>query len=70
MERQIEEEQFGFRGGRSTVEPIFILRQNMEKSWEYGKDMIMTFTDLEKAHDSIHKPKFGKSQQTGGLAKN
>ena len=53
VDSQLQEEQFGFRSGRSTVEPIFVLRQIMEKSWEYGKDLVMTFIDLEKAYDSI-----------------
>ena len=69
VESQIEEEQFGFRGGRSTVEPIFILRQNMEKSWEYGKDMVMTFIDLEKAYDSIPRTKVWESLTNKGIDK-
>ena len=41
----------------------------MEKSWEYGKDMVMTFIDLEKAYDSIPRTKVWESLTNGGIDK-
>ena len=57
VEEELQEEQYGFRSGRSTVDPIFSMRQLMEKNWEYGKDLVMTFIDLEKAYDSVPREK-------------
>jgi hypothetical protein len=41
--------QFGFMPGRSTTEPIFLLKQVMEKRRRGRKQMQMVFVDLEKA---------------------
>lgn len=57
IEEELQEEQYGFRSGRSTVDPIFSMRQLMEKNWEYGKDLVMTFIDIEKAYDSVPREK-------------
>ena len=45
----IRENQFGFRPGMSTTEPVFALRQLQEKCREKNKDLHMVFVDLEKA---------------------
>lgn len=52
IEGEMEEEQYGFRKDRSTFDLIFSLRNMMEKRWEFGRDMVMTFIDIEKAYDS------------------
>ena len=49
----IRENQFGFRPGMSTQEPVFALRQLQEKCREKNKDLHMVFVDLEKAFDRI-----------------
>ena len=49
----IRENQFGFRPGMSTTEPVFALRQLQEKCREKNKDLQMVFVDLEKAFDRI-----------------
>ena len=49
----IRENQFGFRPGMSTTEPVFALRQLQEKCREKNKDLHMVFVDLEKAFDRI-----------------
>ena len=49
----IRENQFGFRPGMSTTEPVFALRQLQEKCREKNKDLLMVFVDLEKAFDRI-----------------
>ena len=45
--------QFGFMPGRSTTEPIFLLKQVMEKRRRGRKQMQMVFVDLEKAYDKV-----------------
>ena len=49
----IRENQFGFRPGMSTTEPVFVLQQLQEKCREKNKDLHMVFVDLEKAFDRI-----------------
>lgn len=44
----IAENQFDFKPGKSTVEPIFCTRQLMEKFSQKRKDLQMVFIDLEK----------------------
>ena len=53
IEEKLREEQAGFRGGRSTVDQVFALRQILEKRWEYALPVYCAFIDLEKAYDSV-----------------
>ena len=53
IEERLREQQAGFRGGRSTVDQIFALRQLVEKRWEYALPVYCAFMDLEKAYDSV-----------------
>ena len=41
----------GFRRGKGTTDMTFVLRQLMEKHWEYDTPMYLPFLDLEKAFD-------------------
>ena len=45
--------QFGFRRGRSTMDPVFALKILQEKYREKQKDFHMVFVDLEKAYDKV-----------------
>ena len=45
--------QFGFRRGRSTMDPVFALKIIQEKYREKPKDLHMVFVDLEKAYDRV-----------------
>jgi len=47
--------QGGFRPNRSTTDQIFVIRQILQKSWEYNKDVHILFVDFKKAYDSIHR---------------
>ena len=49
----IDTTQYGFRPGKSTTEPIFILRILQEKYREMNKELHMVFVDLEKAYDRV-----------------
>ena len=53
VEGRLREEQAGFRGGRSTLDQIFVLRQVLEKKWEHAMPVYCAFMDLEKAYDSV-----------------
>ena len=50
---KIADNQFGFRPGKSTTEPIFALRMLQEKYREKNKELHMVFVDLEKAYDRV-----------------
>ncbi|EYB98976.1 hypothetical protein Y032_0126g1334 [Ancylostoma ceylanicum] len=50
---EISNDQFGFVPGRSTIDPIFIVRQMMEKYREKGKEIHIAFLDLGKAYDRL-----------------
>ena len=45
--------QFGFRRGRSTMDPVFSLQILQEKYREKQKDLNLIFVDLEKAYDRV-----------------
>ena len=47
--------QFGFRPGKSTTEPIFALIMLQEKYRETNKELHMVFVDLEKAYDRVRR---------------
>jgi hypothetical protein len=49
----VDDMQFGFTGGRGTVDAIFVVRQVQEKFIEKKKDLWMAFVDLEKAFDRV-----------------
>ena len=50
---KIADNQFGFRPGKSTTEPIFALIMLPEKYKEKNKELHMVFVDLEKAYDRV-----------------
>ena len=52
-EMSVNENQFRFMPGKSTMEPIFILRQLMWKFRESKKSRFIVFVDLEKAYDRV-----------------
>ena len=49
----VDDMQFGFTGGKGTVDAIFVVRQVQEKFIEKKKDLWMAFVDLEKAFDRV-----------------
>lgn len=52
-EEMHSEDQAGYRGGRSTVDHIFVLRQLIEKTWEYNTDLYCNFTDFTKVFNTV-----------------
>ena len=51
----LPESQSGFRARRSTIDPIFTLRQLQEKSIEQQRPLYMVFIDFTKAFDTIDR---------------
>jgi hypothetical protein len=55
VDRQIQDEQCGFRRGRGTTDQLFVLQQVLEKSREYSRQVFISFVDLEKAYDRVDR---------------
>jgi hypothetical protein len=51
----VTENQFGFIPGRSTMEPIFLIKQLIERCREQKKDLHAVFIDLEKVYDKVSR---------------
>jgi len=47
--------QSGFKKNKSTTDYIFVIRQVMEKSYEFAKDLRVVFIDYKQAYDSIDR---------------
>ena len=55
LDRQLRQEQAGFRKGRGTTEQIYILRNIIEQAAEWRSNLYVLFVDYEKAFDSVHR---------------
>lgn len=47
--------QGGFRSNRSTTDQIFSIKQIIEKSWKFNKNVCVQFADFKETYDSIHR---------------
>lgn len=56
-EKYIGVYQAGFRGGRSTIDQIFTLRQILERTREHDIDTYHLFIDFKAAYDSVIRSK-------------
>ena len=50
---KVDQMQFGFKPGKSTVDTIFILRRMQESYLEKNRKLFICFVDLEKAFDRV-----------------
>ena len=56
-----------FSPGRCIRDQIFTLKQIFEKSWEYGKNLLACFVDLEKAYNRAPRDKRWKVLREYGV---
>ena len=60
-------EQAGFTAGRSTTEPIFAIRQIIDKSNEFNKSTYIAFIDFKDAFHSVSRDSLWKILQICGV---
>ena len=53
----MEEEQCGFRKGRSCTDAIFTVQQMIEKRKEHNLPLFLLFIDYEKAYNNVNRDK-------------
>ena len=51
------EEQNGFRRGRGGLENVLVIREIIDRNKKMGKELYLTFLDLEKAYDTVDRKK-------------
>ena len=67
VERQLSENQIGFRKNKGCSDAIFILRQLQEKHIEWNKPLYMAFIDQEKAFDRVVRAEVWKCLAERGI---
>ena len=66
-ETLLEEEQHGFRIGRSCIDCIFTIQQVIEKRREKNLDTHIAFIDFNKAFDRVIRPKLWDILENKGI---
>ena len=61
LEKHLHQTQFGFRKGRSTVDPLFCLRRITDVVEQGSDQLVLIFLDWEKAFDKINHQKMFQS---------
>ena len=67
VDKKLREEQAGFREGRSCNEQIFTLRNIIEQSLEFNRELLINYIDFKKAFDSIHRDSLCKIATLYGI---
>ena len=57
LEEEMEEEQCGFRKGRSCSDAIFTVQQIIEKRKENNLPLFLLFIGYENAYDNVNRDK-------------
>jgi hypothetical protein len=67
IEREISEEQAGFRKGRGTRDQIANIRWILESAMEYGKTIVMCFIDYSTAFDCVDHSRLWNTLRSMGV---
>ena len=67
VDQQLRNEQAGFRKGRGCSDQIFVLRNIIEQSTEWQRQLYINFVDFEKAFDSIHRDSLWRILRAYGI---
>jgi hypothetical protein len=67
IEREISEEQAGFKKGTRTREQIANIRRILKRTTEYGKTMIMCFIDYSKAFNCMDHSRLWNTLKNMGV---
>ena len=67
LDGKMREGQAGFRRGRSCADQIFVLRNIIEQSVEWRKQVVINFIDFKKAFDSLHRPSMWNILRSYGI---
>ena len=66
LDQNQNEEQFGFRSGRSTADALLFLEQMISNTFEWNSPLWMVSIDMRKAFDRIeHTSLFRALKKTG-----
>ena len=67
MDHLIDKNQFGFRKGKSTAQPLFMLRRTQEIQEEAAIEGHLLLLDWEKAFDKVDQNRMIKAIKRLGL---
>lgn len=67
VEKEIGQYQCGFRRGMSTTDQLFILRQIMERTREFGINTHHLFVDFKAAYDSVYREELYRAMIEFGI---
>ena len=67
VDKELREQQAGFRPKRSCAEQIFTLRRIIEKCNEFQTPLAISFIDFTRTFDSIHRPSLWNIMPTYGI---
>jgi len=59
--------QAGFMAGKSTLDQIHVVKQIIEKSHEFDKDVHLLFVDFKAAYDSVNRERLWKVMDQLGI---
>ena len=69
IDRNLREEQAGFRANRGCIDQIFSLRNIIEQCTEHNAELFINFVDFKKAFDSIHRESMWRILASYGVPK-